>query len=155
MDRKLAERNCSEAACPSAAATSLDQQALCLKHFLMRCYAKLEALDPRGEKSSEQRADLAAMRAFIEECSRSTPCFCGTRHLREPLREEALGFTALLTFALLGFSCGVPAGLEAQSKCCHCGGEAFPAWWLRLHRPVLHVTATGAPLPSDFAEGGG
>lgn len=70
VDTKLAERNCCESACHSAAATSLDQQALCLNHFLLRCYAQLEAVDPRGQKSREQRVDLAAMRAFIEECSR-------------------------------------------------------------------------------------
>ena len=69
LDTKLAERNCSESACHSAAATSLDQQALCLNHFLLRCYAQLEVVDPRGQKSREQRVDLAAMRAFIEECS--------------------------------------------------------------------------------------
>src|SRR5438105_9001583 len=67
---KLVERNCSEDACHSAAATSLDQQVLCLNHFLLRCYAKLEMLDQRGQKSREERVDLAAMRAFIEECSR-------------------------------------------------------------------------------------
>lgn len=65
----LAERNCSESACDCAAATSLDQQALCLSHFLLRCYTKLEAVDPRGQKSRDERVDLAAMRAFIEECS--------------------------------------------------------------------------------------
>src|SRR5215467_16332259 len=69
VDRKLAERNCCERACPSAAATSLDQQALCLNHFLLRCYAQLETVDPRGQKSREERVDLASMRAFIEECS--------------------------------------------------------------------------------------
>lgn len=69
VDAKLAERSCCESACHSAAATSLDQQPLCLKHFLLRCYAQLEAVDPRGQKSREQRVDLAAMRAFIEECS--------------------------------------------------------------------------------------
>lgn len=69
VDTKLAVRSCSEGACHSAAATSLDQQALCLKHFLLRCYARLEAVDPRGQKSREERVDLAAMRAFIEECS--------------------------------------------------------------------------------------
>lgn len=72
MDAKLAERSCCESACHSAAATSLDQQALCLNHFLLRCYAQLEAVDPRGQKSREKRVDLAAMRAFIEECSRKT-----------------------------------------------------------------------------------
>ena len=66
---KIAERRCRETACRSAAATSLDQQDLCLNHFLLRCYAGLEAVDPRGQKSHEKRVDLAAMRAFIEECS--------------------------------------------------------------------------------------
>ena len=70
VDAKLAERNCCESACHSAAATSLDQQALCLNHFLLRCYAQLEAVDPRGQKSRELRVDLATVRAFIEECSR-------------------------------------------------------------------------------------
>jgi len=69
VDTKLAERNCCESACDSAAAVSLDQQALCLNHFLLRCYTKLEAVDPRGQKSREERVDLASMRAFIEECS--------------------------------------------------------------------------------------
>lgn len=76
VDTKLAERNCCESACHSAAATSLDQQALCLNHFLLRCYAQLEAVDPRGQKSREERVDLAAMRAFIEECSRKTLEVC-------------------------------------------------------------------------------
>jgi len=70
VDTKLAQRNCCESACHSAAATSLDQQALCLNHFLLRCYAQLEAVDPRGQKSRELRVDLATVRAFIEECSR-------------------------------------------------------------------------------------
>ena len=69
VDTKLAEHKCSDGACHSAAATCLDQQTLCLNHFLLRCYAKLEAVDPRGQKSREERVDLAAMRAFIEECS--------------------------------------------------------------------------------------
>ncbi len=69
MDTKLLERNCSENACGGAAITCLDQQALCLNHFLLRCYAKLEAVDPRSQKSREDSVDLPSMRAFIEECS--------------------------------------------------------------------------------------
>ncbi len=76
VDTKLAERNCREGACRSAAATTLDQQALCLNHFVLRCYAQLEAVDPRGQKSREQRVDLAAMRAFVEECSRKALEVC-------------------------------------------------------------------------------
>jgi len=56
--------------CGSAAITTLDRQALCLNHFLLRCYEKLEGLDPRGRKFSAEPVDLASMRAFIEECSR-------------------------------------------------------------------------------------
>jgi hypothetical protein len=69
MDTELLERNCSENACSVAAITSLDQRALCLNHFLLRCYAKLEAVDPRSQKSREDSVDLPSMRAFIEECS--------------------------------------------------------------------------------------
>ena len=76
VDTKLAQRNCCENACHSPAATSLDKQALCLNHFLLRCYAQLEAVDPRGQKSREQRVDLAAMRAFIEECSQKALEVC-------------------------------------------------------------------------------
>src|ERR1700740_3758585 len=70
MDTRLGKRNCDVYACGGAAITSLDQQALCLNHFLPRCYEKLEALDPRGRKLSAETVDLAAMRAFVEECSR-------------------------------------------------------------------------------------
>lgn len=69
MDTKLLERSCSENACGGIAITSLDQQALCLNHFLLRCYAKLEAVDPRSQKSREDSVDLPSMRTFIEECS--------------------------------------------------------------------------------------
>lgn len=70
MDANLGERNCSAGACNCAAITSLDQQAFCLNHFLSRCYSELEAVDPRGQKFRENPVELAAMRAFIEECSR-------------------------------------------------------------------------------------
>src|SRR5437588_13032280 len=67
---ELVERNCSEDACHSAAATSLDQQVLCPNHFLHRCYAQLEMLNQHGQISREVRVDLAVIRAFILECSR-------------------------------------------------------------------------------------
>ena len=66
----LASRNCRVGSCGSAAITTLDHQALCLNHFLSRCYEKLENLEPRGRKFSAEPVDLASMRAFIEECSR-------------------------------------------------------------------------------------
>jgi hypothetical protein len=71
MDTMLASRNCRVASCGSAAITALDHQALCLNHFLSRCYEKLEKLEPRGRKfSAAEPVDIASMRTFIEECSR-------------------------------------------------------------------------------------
>ena len=70
MATMLRQRNCAENSCGSASAGTLDQQALCLNHFLLRCYEKLEAVDPRGRKFLSAPGNLASMRAFIEECSR-------------------------------------------------------------------------------------
>ena len=66
----LRERNCTADTCGSASVSALDQQALCLNHFLLRCYEKLESLDPRGRSFLSEPMNPAAMRAFIEECSR-------------------------------------------------------------------------------------
>jgi hypothetical protein len=70
MDTMSRKRNCKVGACSGAAITTLDRQALCLNHFLLRCYERLEGVDPRGRKFSAEPVDLASMRAFIEECSR-------------------------------------------------------------------------------------
>ena len=70
MDTMHRKRNCRVGSCGGAAVATLDHQALCLNHFLLRCYEKLEGFDPRGRKFSAEPVDLASMRAFIEECSR-------------------------------------------------------------------------------------
>jgi len=70
MDTLRGKRNCTVGSCGSPAVTSLDRKALCLNHFLQRCYQRLEGLDPRGRKFTAEPVDLASMRAFIEECSR-------------------------------------------------------------------------------------
>jgi hypothetical protein len=69
-DTMLGKRNCRVESCSRAATTTLDRHPLCLNHFLLRCYDRLEGLDPRGRKFSEESVDMASMRAFIEECSR-------------------------------------------------------------------------------------
>jgi hypothetical protein len=69
MDTKRLEPNCSVRSCCRAAIISLDQQTLCLNHFLSRCYETLESLDPRCRKFLMEPRDLASMREFIEECS--------------------------------------------------------------------------------------
>jgi hypothetical protein len=70
MDTKPTERNCNVDSCSSSSVTVLGQQDLCLNHFLLRCYEQLEGLDPRGRRFCSETLDAAAMRAFIEECSR-------------------------------------------------------------------------------------
>jgi hypothetical protein len=70
MDTNSRERSCNVDSCASSAITALDHQDLCLNHFLLRCYERLESLDPRGRRFCAEPLDAAAMRAFIEECSR-------------------------------------------------------------------------------------
>jgi hypothetical protein len=70
MDTMLGKRNCRVGSCGGTAITTLDHQTLCLNHFLLRCYERLEGLDPRGRKFSAGPVDVVSMRAFIEECSR-------------------------------------------------------------------------------------
>jgi hypothetical protein len=70
MDTLHGKRSCRVGSCGSAAITTLDHQALCLNHFLRRCYERLESVDPRGRKFTAETVDLASVRAFIEECSR-------------------------------------------------------------------------------------
>ena len=70
VDAVRGKRNCSEGSCGDAAITSVDLQALCLNHFLLHCYERLEDLDPRGRQFSDEPVDVMSRRAFIEECSR-------------------------------------------------------------------------------------
>lgn len=70
MDTMLQQRNCTENSCGRASVSTLDEEALCLKHFLARCYEELERLDPRGRGVPNEAPNPAATRAFIEECSR-------------------------------------------------------------------------------------
>ena len=70
MDTNYRERSCNVDSCSGTSITALDQQDLCLKHFLLRCYERLEHVDPRGRRFCSEPADLASMRAFVEECSR-------------------------------------------------------------------------------------
>ena len=70
MDPMLGKRKCKMGSCGSAAVTTLDHQVFCLNHFLLRCYERLEGLDPRGRTFNSETVDLVSMRAFIEECSR-------------------------------------------------------------------------------------
>src|SRR6266513_5832487 len=70
MRTEVGKRSCTVGSCDCAVTSTLDHQALCLNHFLLRCYERLDGLDPRGSKFSAEPVDVVSMRAFIEECSR-------------------------------------------------------------------------------------
>lgn len=63
-------KRCSLDSCPDAAVTCFAQQALCLQHFFTRCYEDLDRFDVRGRNADGDHARVAALKAFIEECSR-------------------------------------------------------------------------------------
>ena len=70
MDPMSRKRNCSAISCGSSSVISLDQQDFCLNHFVHHCYGRLEAVDPRNRRASSGPVNPAAIRAFVEECSR-------------------------------------------------------------------------------------
>jgi hypothetical protein len=62
-------KKCSLHSCPDVAVTCLAQQALCLEHFLSRCYEDLDRFDVRGRSADGNSARTAALKAFVDECS--------------------------------------------------------------------------------------
>lgn len=74
---------CAVEGCQSLAAAALDEQALCLDHFLSRCYQALEIYDGRRDRTYiVHDAERAQRRRFLEECS--------TQALNVGLRNENL-----------------------------------------------------------------
>lgn len=68
--RMLEETSCAVDFCDGAVVASMAQQDFCLNHFIELCYENLQRIDPRTQKGGRVQLDLAALRAFIEECSR-------------------------------------------------------------------------------------
>lgn len=50
------KRNCSEGAFSGPANTVLDRQALCVNHFLVRCYEWLDRIDPGSSRTTSATA---------------------------------------------------------------------------------------------------
>ena len=69
MDTIRAERNCSVDRCECGSVASLAEQALCLNHFVARCYDQLDRIDPRGRSRTAAEVERAKVRDFVEECS--------------------------------------------------------------------------------------
>jgi hypothetical protein len=76
MDTIRRERNCSVDCCEDAAVAFLAKQALCLNHFLTRCYEHLDRIDPRARKHPLLGGDQARARDFVEECSSQALSVC-------------------------------------------------------------------------------
>jgi hypothetical protein len=122
----LGKRKCQMGSCGSAAVTTLDYQAFCLNHFLLRCYAELEGLDPRGRQSSSETVDLVSMRAFIEECSRKAlDISLQSKNLTNLQRGRLLDI--LLWAGELFVFCRAPRLTVAQSLVSSEGGPAARA----------------------------
>jgi hypothetical protein len=76
MDTRRADGNCCVDGCDGAAAAFLAERALCLNHFLARCYDRLERIDPRGRRRPLLDGDPAPARDFVEECSSQALSVC-------------------------------------------------------------------------------
>ena len=64
--------------CEGAAVACLAEQALCLNHFVARCYDGLERIDTRGLNRPVQDAEEAQARNFVDECSNQALNVCLT-----------------------------------------------------------------------------
>src|SRR5271170_4424772 len=74
---------CAVEGCYDLAAAALDEQTLCLDHFLSRCYQALETYDGRRDHTFQVHdTEGAQRRHFLEECS--------TQALNVGLRNENL-----------------------------------------------------------------
>jgi hypothetical protein len=67
----------------------------------MRCYERLDSLDPRGRKFGAEPIDVVSMRAFIEECSRKAlDVSLQSQNLSNLQRGRLLDSTARVALAL-------------------------------------------------------
>jgi hypothetical protein len=69
MDTIHRERSCSVDRCECGSVAYLAEQALCLNHFVARCYDQLDRIDPRGRSRTVAEVERAKVRGFVEECS--------------------------------------------------------------------------------------
>ena len=69
MSKMVESKICGVDFCEGAGVASLAQQDFCVNHFIELCYENLQRIDPRLQKNDRMLLDLAALRAFVEECS--------------------------------------------------------------------------------------
>jgi hypothetical protein len=82
-EAKVICKTCAVAGCPDVSSATLENQPLCLEHFILRCYESLAAYDGRRDFARRvQETERVQLRAFLEECS--------TQALKVCLRSEHL-----------------------------------------------------------------
>jgi hypothetical protein len=62
--------NCSVRECGEPAAASIEEHAYCLKHFLLQCYERLDAIATQLHQRQFQETQSDAARRFLESCMR-------------------------------------------------------------------------------------
>ena len=75
MDTLRGNVHCSMDRCEGSPVAFLVEQALCLDHFVARCYDQLDRIDPRGRRWSPD-AEQGQARAFVDECSNQALNIC-------------------------------------------------------------------------------
>lgn len=75
---KSTAQSCDVAGCSIRTAAILDNQALCLEHFLSRCYDALECYDRQRDRATPvaKEVERAQVRRFLEECSTQALNIC-------------------------------------------------------------------------------
>jgi len=82
-EAKVFGKMCAVAGCPDVSAAALENQSLCLDHFILRCYESLADYDGRRDRARRvQETERVQLREFLEECS--------TQALKVCLRSEHL-----------------------------------------------------------------
>jgi hypothetical protein len=69
MDLLDGVEQCSLESCAQGARITLGGEPFCLNHFILRCYKRLDQLDPRIRAGRRENAELNDLRESVEECS--------------------------------------------------------------------------------------
>ena len=69
LELESGRRRCSAEHCPMESIIVLGERALCLQHFITRCYEWLDQLDAAARDRMSNEADASRLRALTHECS--------------------------------------------------------------------------------------
>jgi hypothetical protein len=69
MDILTSKESCKTDSCANSAVITLAGQELCLDHFFVSCYERLDNVEPMVRGRSVDATEVQAVRAVLEECS--------------------------------------------------------------------------------------